>query len=294
MSLVQTCADAEASIARARSLFGSPGSIDVPNSATEITGAVQTATAGRDRTLDMAGGSGMPAYRDMVDRAVPPLTTASTSDSGLTTHLTAAAAVTQAGATRLDSIAAQTRTISQGAPAARTAAQQRAILTALRGQLQQVSQVVQTTQQQDGAAATQIRSLQYPKDAPASSGDGIQALDAQLPAPLQDFENQLQGLPPTPTPHPPLNVDELREQVREQVERNHDDALKQLILDGQAHHSSTHDIVRALGELAIAGASAIGGAAGAPETGGVSLYLGIATALGSGALAIDDLAKACS
>ena len=177
MSVVQACADAQATIARARSLFGSPSSIDVPNSATEIDTAVQTATAGRDRTVDMAGGSGMPAYRDMVDRSIPPLTTASTSDAGLTTHLTTAAAVTKAGATRLDSIAAQTRTISEAAPAARSAAEQRAILTALRAQMQQASQVVQTTQQQAGAAATQIRTLQYPKDAPASSGDGVQALD---------------------------------------------------------------------------------------------------------------------
>jgi hypothetical protein len=177
MSLVQECADAQAAIARARSLFGAAGSIDVPNGATEITDAVQTATAGRDRTVDMAGGAGMPAYREMVDRSIPPLTTASTSDAGLTTHLVTAAAVTQAGATRLDSIAAQTRTISAAAPTARTAADQRAVLTALRGQMAQASQVVQTTQRQAGAAATQIRSLKYPKDAPASSGDGVQALD---------------------------------------------------------------------------------------------------------------------
>jgi hypothetical protein len=194
MSLVQTCADAEASIARARSLFGSPGSIDVPNSATEITGALQTATAGRDRTADMAGGSGMPAYREMVDRSIPPLTTASTSDAGLTTHLTTAAAVTNAGAAQLDSIAAQTRTISQAAPTARTAAQQRAVMTALRAQMQQASQVVQTTQQQAGAAATQIRTLQYPKDAPASSGDGVQAMDDDKK------KNPLAPPPPDP-PH---------------------------------------------------------------------------------------------
>jgi hypothetical protein len=53
MSVVQGCADAEAAIARARSLFGPSSSIDVPNSATEISGAAQTATAGRDRTVDM-------------------------------------------------------------------------------------------------------------------------------------------------------------------------------------------------------------------------------------------------
>jgi hypothetical protein len=174
MSVVQACVDAQAAIARARSLFGSSSGIEVPNSATEITGAVQTATAGRDRTLDMAGGSGMPAYRAMVDRAIPPLTTASTSDAGLTTHLVTAAAVSNAGAARLDSIAAQTRTISQAASAARTAADQRAILTALRGQLSQASQVVNTTQQQAGAAATQIHSLKYPSGNPA---DGVQGLD---------------------------------------------------------------------------------------------------------------------
>jgi hypothetical protein len=179
MSLVQTCADAQSAIARARSLFGATGGIDVPNSAAEITDAAQTATAGRDRTLDMAGGAGVPAYRDMVlDRAVPPLNTAATSDAGLSTHLLTAATVTDAGAARLDSIAAQTRTISAAAPGARTAADQRAVLAALRGQMTQASQVVQTTQQQAGAAATQLRSLKYPKDAPASSGDGgVHALD---------------------------------------------------------------------------------------------------------------------
>jgi hypothetical protein len=214
MSVVQACADAEAAIARARSLFGATGGLNVPNSATEITGAVQTATAGRDRTVDMAGGAGMPAYREMVDRSIPPLTTASTSDAGLTTQLVTAAAVTNAGATRLDSIAAQTRTISAAAPAARTAADQRAILTAVRGQLQQASQVVQTTQQQAGAAGTQIHSLNYPKDAPGSSGDGVKPLDDTIVGgqPTGTPVVQAAGfgpggapLDPAPAPAPPPN-----------------------------------------------------------------------------------------
>jgi hypothetical protein len=189
--LVQECVDAQAAIARARSLFGSADGIEVPNSATEITDAAQTATAGRDRTLDMAGGAGMPAYREMVDRSVPPLTTAATSDSALTTHLTTAAAVTTAAATQLDSIAAQTRTISAAAPTARSAAAQRAILTALRGQMMHASQIVQTSQQQASVAATQVRSLTYPKDAPAS-GDGVQALD----------DEKKKDPPPKPKPKP--------------------------------------------------------------------------------------------
>jgi hypothetical protein len=64
-------------------------------------------------------------------------------------------------------------------------------VTALRAQMMQASQVVQTTQQQAGAAATQIRSLQYPKDAPAS-GDGVQALD----------DEKKKDPPPKPKPKP--------------------------------------------------------------------------------------------
>ena len=204
MSIVQACADTEAAITHARSLFGSSSSIEVPNSATEITGAAQTAAAGRDRTLEMAGGAGMPAYRAMVDRSIPPLTTASTSDAGLTTQLVTAAAVSKAGATQLDAVAAQTRTISAVAPAARTAADQRAILGALRGQMQQASQVVQTTQQQAGGTATQIHSLKYPNDNPATGPDD-QILGDTGPAGagrVQAVDSKQDGPPPAPGPQP--------------------------------------------------------------------------------------------
>jgi hypothetical protein len=153
----------------------------------------------------MVGGAGMPAYRDMVDRSIPPLTTASTSDAGLTTHLVTAAAVTRAGATQLDSIAAQTRTISAAAPAARTAADQRAVLTALRGQMAQASQVVQTTQQQASSAATQIRTLKYPNDAPTSSSPDDQILDDTNPAgagQVQAVDFNQDGPQPPPGPQP--------------------------------------------------------------------------------------------
>jgi hypothetical protein len=141
----------------------------------------------------------------MVDRSIPPLTTASTSDAGLTTQLVTAAAVTNAGATRLDSVAAQTRTISAAAPAARTAADQRAILTALRAQIQQASQVVQTTQQQAGGAATQIHSLKYPNDAPQSAGPDDQILGDTDPASagrVQAVDFNQDGPQPPPGPQP--------------------------------------------------------------------------------------------
>ncbi|OBJ10871.1 DUF4226 domain-containing protein [Mycobacterium sp. 1465703.0] len=166
MSLVQTCVGVQAAIARARALFGPAIGVGDAQTSTLIADAVQLAREGRDRTLEMAGGSGLPSYRDMVDRSIPPLMTASTSDAGLTTRVVDAAAVTKAGGERLDAIAGQTRATTQAAVAARTPAEQRAVLSALRGQLQQASQVVQTTQQQGGAVAAQIRALRYPKDAP--------------------------------------------------------------------------------------------------------------------------------
>ena len=177
MSVVQACADAEAVVRRARALFGTSGGTDVPSGADQLTAAAHSSASGRQRTSEMAG-QGIPAYRDFVQRAVPPLATAAGSDTDLAGHITSAAAVDAAGATRLDTLAAQVKTLAADAPSATTANQQRAILTALRAQLQQVSQVVQTTQQQGNSTAAAVRDLAYPKDAPASGGDGtVQPLD---------------------------------------------------------------------------------------------------------------------
>jgi hypothetical protein len=118
----------------------------------------------------MAGGAGMPAYRASVDRGIPPLTTASSSDAALTTQLTSAQAVSAAGASRMEAIAAQTRSITAVAPMAQSASAQQAVITALRNQIAQAQQVVNTTQQQASATASQINTLQYPKDAPARDG----------------------------------------------------------------------------------------------------------------------------
>jgi hypothetical protein len=176
MSLVQTCVEAQAAIVRARALFDSPDGVDVPNSATQISGAIQTATAAREGTTDMAGGAGMPAYRELVDRSVPPLRTASSSDTGLSTQVGTAAAVSAAGAARLDAITAQTHSITQAAAAARSAGAQRAVLSALRSQLAQAQQVVASTRQQAGASAAAISALRYPEGAP-DGGGSIQPLD---------------------------------------------------------------------------------------------------------------------
>jgi hypothetical protein len=175
---MQTCVEVEAAIARARSLFGSPSTGGVPNSSAETTDAIQTATTARDRTTEMAGGAGMAAYRASVDRGIPPLITASSSDAALTTQLTSAQAVSAAGASRLEAIAAQTRSITAVAPTAQSASAQQAVITALRNQIAQAQQVVHTSQQQANAATARISSLRYPKRNAAQRRTGnVEAVD---------------------------------------------------------------------------------------------------------------------
>jgi hypothetical protein len=174
MSLRQTCAEVQAVVARARSLFGNGEAVDVPSGAPNITSAAQAVMTARSRTSGLSG-VGTTSYGEMADRAVPPLTTSATSDTRLVTHMTTAAAITQAGAARMEQIVAQTSAIAKVAPMAKSNADQRVILTALRSQVAQASQMVQATQQQASALAGQLRDLQYPKDAPA------QALDHDLP-----------------------------------------------------------------------------------------------------------------
>lgn len=171
---MQTCADVQGVVSRARSLFGSGEAVDVPSGAPNITSAAETVVTARSKTAGLAG-VGTTSYDEMADRAVPPLTTSATSDARLATHMTSAAAITQAGAARMEQIVAQTNAIAKVAPMAKSSADQRVILTALRSQVAQTSQVVQGTQQQASALAGQMRDLQYPKDAPA------QALDHDLP-----------------------------------------------------------------------------------------------------------------
>ena len=164
MSVVQACADAEAVIRRARALFGTSGGADVPSGADQLTARrprlrQRPATHQRD---GRPGDSGLPRFRaDAPCHRWPPPPAAT--PPGRADHHAAAAAA--AGATRLDTLAAQIKTLAADAPSATTANQQRAILTAL-GTTPQVSQVVQTTQQQGDSTAAAVRDLTYPKDDP--------------------------------------------------------------------------------------------------------------------------------
>src|SRR6185437_8451567 len=66
-------------------------------------------------------------------------------DAALDAHAARVATLTHTGAQRLDAIAAQTRATTQAATTARTPAAQRVILTAVRSQVAQAQNVVNTT-----------------------------------------------------------------------------------------------------------------------------------------------------
>lgn len=185
MSVVEAVQGGQAVIRRARALFGSSGGAEVPSGAEQLHEATEAIGQARQRTSELTG-QGIPAYRDMAQQSIPPLTTAAGSDTSLAGQIRSAAAVDSAGAQRLDAIAATTRTLAAAAPGATTPNQQRAILTALRAQLQQTQQVLKTTQQQDNSTAGTIRDLTYPKNTPTGKDDDIQALDdgkGKSPAP---------------------------------------------------------------------------------------------------------------
>jgi hypothetical protein len=170
MSVVQACAETEAAIQRARSLFASEPEppAAAANAADAVQGAAQSTTTAGQATSDMSGAF-ITTHETFVDESAPKLSAAAQTDIALQAHTTAAATLTQAGARRLDAIGADTRATSKAAATVSTPAGERAILVALRSQLARANDVVTTTKQQAAGLAGQVRALKYP---PASSGHG--------------------------------------------------------------------------------------------------------------------------
>lgn len=122
-------------------------------------------------------GAAKDAHGAVVTRSATWLHGASATDAALHGHLTQAAAVSRAGATRLDGILAQARAIANFAPAARTPAAQQAILAGLHTQMTAGQGVVNGAKQLVGGIAADIRALDYGfkqapvPDQPPGAGD---------------------------------------------------------------------------------------------------------------------------
>jgi hypothetical protein len=127
MSVVQECARAEAVIRRARSLFATAAVPAVDITAGGLDTASEATAATAKRTGDNSGVL-IARHKTFANSNAVTLSGAGHTDAALGTHVAHAATVTQTGAQRLDSIAAQTRATAQAAPTARTPAAQRRLL----------------------------------------------------------------------------------------------------------------------------------------------------------------------
>jgi hypothetical protein len=189
VSFQQAVDQAVRSAERMRALFGDdphPGSGAAAGAVSLRQAHDQTTVAG----VHMAGQSGAvkDAHGALVARSAAVLRGAATADVTLSGYLNQAAAVSAAGATRLDTIAAQIRAIAALAPTARTPAAQRTVLAALHGHLSQGQGVVNGAKQQSGGIAGGVRALDYGvKQAPPP------ALPPPSPDPAQRRQNQIEA-----------------------------------------------------------------------------------------------------
>jgi hypothetical protein len=131
MSLVQECAEVEASIERARSLFSTEPepATAATDGAGAIRGAAQSNGAAGQLTGDLSGAL-IAQHTTFVEHSTGTLGAAARSDATLNAHVTTAAVITQTGAARLAAIAAETQATSRGAATVSTPAGERAVLAA--------------------------------------------------------------------------------------------------------------------------------------------------------------------
>lgn len=187
MSLLQSCQDALAAVERAYALFG-----DHPAPVPETGGAGVGLPAAlryvRAAAADMSSQTGVAAqeFQRFIAAEVAGLDRAVITDEALNTRLSASSYLAEAGAARLRAIIDTTRALVESAPAAHSAADQRAILSGLRSQVVQAREVVDSTRQQAAGLADDIRALHY--------GSGVKDLGQSPPPPPT--------LPPPRTPPP--------------------------------------------------------------------------------------------
>jgi hypothetical protein len=192
MPLAGACAAAQAAITHARSLFGPDA---LPQ--TGASDAATTLRQAREQTADLpaqmqsTSGALTDAHSSFANRAAARLGAAASADSSLDGYLTQAAGVSQAGASRLDAIAAQNRATVLAAASARTPAAQRAVLSQLHSQVAQARDVVNSTRHQGAGLAAGIRGLSYGEGPPLSPPTDGSSLPQTPPTVDQRRRNQI-------------------------------------------------------------------------------------------------------
>lgn len=150
----------EGAVQRARSLVVG----DSASLSDAVLGDVETAahsvTATSHATGEMAGALVAQHKRFAVNSTVR-LMAAGRTDAILQTEMAMASAIARTGREHLDAVYVQSRATSRAGVFATTPAAQRVILTALRSQLAQAAQAVDSVRRDGAALSEAIRSLQY-------------------------------------------------------------------------------------------------------------------------------------
>lgn len=184
MAIQQAAIQALVAVQRARALFGTSPS-PPPPVAPSLDTAAQSLVGTGQRTAGLSGDL-VDRHHEFVGAARRVLSGNADTDLALNQQLGAAAALTQNGGNRLDSIVERTRALVRAAATARTPAAQRAVLQALHAEVSQANAVVDSTREQAAGIAGQIRALDYQSGGriqPAGFGPG--------------------GAPQDPAPKPP-------------------------------------------------------------------------------------------
>jgi hypothetical protein len=174
MSLVGECALVGQAIQRAAALVSPQAPTSGGVGLGDIEGAARSANATARMTNGSSGVLIAVHRRFAVDNAAA-LSASGYADSALQARMATAAALTHAGARRLTAIAARAQATLQAGAGATSPAAQRVILTALRAQLVNAAEVVDSVSQHGADVAGDVRALQY--ELPSSPP----GLEPQLP-----------------------------------------------------------------------------------------------------------------
>jgi hypothetical protein len=217
MSAAQACAEVAGVIDRARSLFvADPAPCTAAAGAANTIGHAAESTVGAGQVAAGMSGAVIDVHQSFVAESAGSLSGAARTDTVLGAQVSAAAQLTQEGAARLATLAAENAATSRVAATVSTPAGERAVLVELRSQAARASEVVSSAKQQATELAGQARALQYPRPAVAIGGgsDTSAGPDDQIvagPEPggphVQLVDNTFgsvpQDPPPTPAPPPP-------------------------------------------------------------------------------------------
>ena len=191
-------------IGRARSLFGTDS--EPPSAANAAASALHRAN---DRSVgarsQMSGLSGalFDQHTAFLGRSAPALTASAQADAAVGSQLQNAALLTRSGASQLEALAAENRATSATASGARSPAAERAVLTALKGQVSRTHATVESAQQAATQLASGIRSLRYPPPAGGHQPDDqIVDDDTKRRDGIQLVDNTTGPVPAAPPPQP--------------------------------------------------------------------------------------------